>query len=423
MCIICYKPKGIELPKDDEIVHMFNRNPDGAGFAVQGWFYTEDENGEIDRSKDPVFGIMYKKGYMTSEALLKALHEIKYPENYNIAIHCRIKTHGEVDEGTCHPFPLGGNYNYLRQTSGFVKFEPNQVRGVLFHNGTFTSLGGKLNKNSSDTQDFVAGVATKYLGKSKMPNELSQAIVNELIGTSRVLVMYPNFNFQTLRMGSWYEHKGCWYSNMGYKQEYTTVTKTTYTQTPDPKEPVAEDTFVPCWGKPWIRYSTLNKLEEIVKNNMEPVNLKGTDESYGMPIYRTKYGTTQYYVDKDNLEIFKDDLLLEWDEYHMKEEYLYGQLGVTPEDEYIQFMDEEEMNDFCQMADVVDDFVYKYNGKEWYLDTVNMEAWTENGIRQGFKTGEQGHIKSQLKKNGAIKDNRKELEEKIEKETANEDHA
>ena len=107
MCIICLKPAGVDLPSDDEIKYMFEHNPHGAGFAIQG-----------DTRGDGVFRVEYHKGVMNVDDLLEALGPREKLKNLTVAIHCRIKTSGETDKFTTHPFPISNQYADLRKTDG-----------------------------------------------------------------------------------------------------------------------------------------------------------------------------------------------------------------------------------------------------------------------------------------------------------------
>jgi glutamine phosphoribosylpyrophosphate amidotransferase len=79
MCIIVYKPKGIEMPDKDTLKECWNCNSDGAGFAVS------------DGEK-----ITVHKGYMKFKKLYRALHLIDL-KDYDTIIHFRIGTSGLKD--------------------------------------------------------------------------------------------------------------------------------------------------------------------------------------------------------------------------------------------------------------------------------------------------------------------------------------
>ena len=95
MCIICLKPQGVDLPEDKEIKYMFEHNPHGAGFALQG-----------DIHGDGRFLVEYHKGFMNVDDLLEALGPREKLKDLNVAIHCRIKTSGETDQFTSFIFHL-----------------------------------------------------------------------------------------------------------------------------------------------------------------------------------------------------------------------------------------------------------------------------------------------------------------------------
>lgn len=320
MCIICIKPAGVDLPSDDEIKYMFNRNPHGAGFALQG-----------DIHGDGRFIVEYHKGFMNVDDLIEALGPREKLKNLTVVIHCRIKTSGETDKFTTHPFPISNQYCELRKLDG---------RGpVLFHNGVFSGLGGIINEKASDTQDFVVGVACRYLAKPVMPGKISQAIVKEIAGDCRVLVLYENKNFPMLKMGTWHEHNGCLYSNTGFK------TETTYSSS----------------------YSS---------------------GYYG---YGYGYGSHYKYDDKKDSTIDDDD-----SEYELLENG-----AIYLEDGYIWFEDDYVLLEWMDQAEKISDYIYKYHGERWYVDVINCEAYTDEGLRTYFNKNEVGHVRKQLKRTGA----------------------
>lgn len=194
-----YKPKGVEMPPEEVIRHLFKRNPDGAGFAIQG-----------DIRGDGHFGVFYQKGFMTADMLLDALRSLPDLKSFTVAVHCRKKTSGKIDPATCHPFPICRQYTAMKQLKG--------EGAVLFHNGEFQGLGGLLHPNASDTEDYVAGVATHYLAQPYQMNSPERKIIQKLTGKSRILILYPDQVHPVLKLGKWHQRKGCFYSKKIYKR-------------------------------------------------------------------------------------------------------------------------------------------------------------------------------------------------------------
>ena len=392
MCIICLKPAGVDMPSDKQIKHMFEKNPHGAGFALQG-----------DIHNDGRFLVEYKKGFMNVDDLIEALGPKDKLKNLTVAIHCRIKTSGETDKFTTHPFPISNQYADLRKTEGSGP--------VLFHNGVFTSLGGLVDKNSSDTQDFVVGIASRYLKKAKMPSKLAQAIIGEVVGSCRVLILYPHRNFPLLRWGDWHEYKGCYFSNTGYldedkpeedwREKYwgsaSSYCRYNYSGSREYDEwgcNIAPYAW-PRQDEDWIRFtpSRWQTLQGVMRDIEE-------DKEGTITCTFAVTGPQKWIVDEKKHQIYTEDRLPDVELREDEEDYLEG-IGYTyDEDEYIQFGDEDELLYFCDSARKKGDYEYEFNGKLWYIDTVNMEAYTDKGIKALFPTGEQGHAKNAFKKEG-----------------------
>ena len=392
MCIICLKPAGVDMPDDETIKYMFKVNPHGAGFALQG-----------DIHGDGRFIVEYHKGFMNVEDLLKALGDKSKLKDLTVAIHCRIKTSGETDAPTTHPFLISNQYNDLRKLDG--------KGAVLFHNGVFSGLGGLTNPKSSDTQDFVIGVANRYLAKPRMPKKLSVAIVNEIIGASRVLILYENRKFPMLRFGSWTEDNGCYYSNSGYKPTVTTYSGASYNcpyhthyrskYSEDYDEwlcNVAEYAWPDDEGG-WIRF-TEERWESRVKPAM--TNIRETCGGNIVCNFNTS-GDLEWFVDEEFRQIYTE----EYEEYveerrsvEREEIVLLGTSAYMEKGCHIFFDDEETMMAWCEAAKKHGEFKYGYRGRLWYLDTVQLEAFTIEGIKEFFETGQQGHVKRQLETKG-----------------------
>lgn len=190
MCVIAFSPKGVDAPTEQQIRDMFKANPDGAGYAYNG------RGGKVK----------FKKGFMTVDSLLKELQPLKRWKNTNLAIHFRIGTSGQNDKYTCHPFKISSRYDELRQLEG--------EGAVLFHNGVFAD-GGALDKNSSDTQDFVSAFAPLLKKYSK--SKVRDMALEGLISPSRVLIMYDNNRYKIY--GDWKKDGNLLVSNLSYKHQ------------------------------------------------------------------------------------------------------------------------------------------------------------------------------------------------------------
>lgn len=395
MCVICHKPVGKELPSDESIDKMFKQNPDGAGFAIQ----SVDKNGKCD--------IEYWKGFMTVEDFKKAIHSHGDLTNKRVVMHFRIKTSGKADAHTTHPFKMSSNFKDLRELHG--------KGSVLFHNGVFSGLGGIIDELSSDTQDFVIGVAMHYLRHAKQPNKIGEAIAKQIIGSCRVIILYPNAKFSYIKYGTWTTHTdGCEYSNMLWNTEPTkydwskwekpnyshyATTPSDVTSYKDINEfgcNVAKYAW-PSYTEHWINAGTRERFD-MIKNTAEILSTHDSVEPYSVATFK-QTGNVKWYLFPLSFDIVAEDHLEQFKDYQDMLEEMYL-LGVDPDDEIIEFEDEYQMSEFFMSGDQVDAFTYRVASKLWYLDTINLVAYTEKGIKEYFPTGEQGHVKRYMREYG-----------------------
>jgi hypothetical protein len=193
MCVIAFSPKGVDIPTESQLRQMWNCNPDGAGYAYV------DKKGSV----------VYRKGFLTFESLLKELEAPERFKNTNFAIHFRIGTSGKNDGATCHPFPISNNFGELRKTEGVAE-------SVLFHNGILSN-GGIVSPLASDTQDFV--VAMTPLLKKYNRSKARDHFIGQLIKGNRLLILYKNNTFKMF--GDWQKDGDIWVSNLNYKYDYS----------------------------------------------------------------------------------------------------------------------------------------------------------------------------------------------------------
>lgn len=404
MCVICYKPAGTKMPSDETVKKMFQKNPHGAGFAIQG---------NVDN--DGKFGVRFYKGFMNIEDLLKALHSRKDMDELTVVIHCRIKTSGETDQYTTHPFKMSSNYNDLRKLEG--------KGSVLFHNGIFSGLGHLVDKNSSDTQDFVVGVAMKYLKHAKMPSKVGLAVTGQIVGDCRVIILYQNKQCPYIRFGKWTKHTdGCEYSNMlwnttsnyssSYGYSYSTDYSKDWNKWGSKNKNVGESTVKkideygcniaqyawPNKGNEWVNAGSIERFNQIMKSAKTVDTTMLQKEHYSVCTF-TSTGDKKWYAFPDTYDFMTEEGI---ELFNKKEDLRAAMMEYSAdlEDETIGFLDEEEMLEFASRGRRISDYEVVYAGKHWYLDVINIEAYTDKGIEQYFKTGEQGHVKKYLKELG-----------------------
>jgi predicted glutamine amidotransferase len=178
MCVIIYKPEGLVLD-EHTIQECFTANPDGAGVAIV-------------RPNDT----LVHKGIMSLGKLTACIHEHRDSE---MVIHCRIATHGLINEKQTHPFIVSrriitskGNGNQ------FVTRKP-----VLFHNGMLSGYGTAI---YSDTVDMVTAVLAYLPSRQKRLKFLST------LGSKFVYIHQGRVNL----VGNFICVDGIWFSNQNH---------------------------------------------------------------------------------------------------------------------------------------------------------------------------------------------------------------
>lgn len=197
MCVICVKPKGVEMPPTTWIENMWWSNPDGAGFM-----YSTGKKVIID------------KGHMTLldfEDALKQLGKERDLKNTALVMHFRIGTAGGNIPANTHPFPISDSIPVLQKLMCSTKL------GIV-HNGIINITPRQ--KDISDTMEYIAAVLSplymydKEFYKSK---HLLQMIGNQT--NSKLAFLNPAGEIYTV--GNFTEDKGLLFSNTSYLSAYS----------------------------------------------------------------------------------------------------------------------------------------------------------------------------------------------------------
>lgn len=190
MCVIVIKMAGRELPKAEYMKNCEHRNKDGIGVALH---------------KSEASEITIKKTFKNADELNVWLVENVRVEDTCI-VHFRIATHGKVDEGNRHPFPITKNKEMLRQTELICKL-------AVAHNGVISQYGHET--KFSDTQQFIIDILSDEAIKNNIENPTIQKLISNYIANDRLVIMLENG--KTWRWGTWHEHEGIFYSNTSYE--------------------------------------------------------------------------------------------------------------------------------------------------------------------------------------------------------------
>ena len=188
MCIIVAKKSGVEVPSKIILEECDTYNPDGMGVGYRL------PNGLIRIKKDfPTFEKFYE---FVAKNITKDIDAI---------FHFRIATHGLVDYGNRHPFPITRNLKRMRQTDIIVDH-------MVAHNGVLSQYG--MGTIYSDSQKFTAKVLAEPKVKAEIGRPEVQAIINNIIKTSKLAILTPT-DFITI--GNFTEDAGVLYSNVSYR--------------------------------------------------------------------------------------------------------------------------------------------------------------------------------------------------------------
>lgn len=171
MCVICYKPAGAKMPKEDILRACFRANRDGIGFVTPRRFYKT----------------------MDFDSFMKNIKKVAAKEP--CIIHFRYATHGSVNIGNCHPF------------KGEIE---GQIPIFFAHNGILSidPIGDMTDSETAYVTKFLP-VAKKYGLHSKQFDN----VVERYRGGSRFAFMQGD---DVTLYGDFKSYDGCFYSNLNF---------------------------------------------------------------------------------------------------------------------------------------------------------------------------------------------------------------
>lgn len=192
MCIIVYKPAGVEMPAKTVWENCWSSNHDGIGLMYR-------EKGKV----------RIKKGFMSLQAFEKALEHLKRKTDLNaldLVVHFRFATHGTVNPGNCHPFPVTGNLKRMQEVD-------LAVSRALAHNGILHKFAPPKSLKVSDTMYFI------YKNHKNINRILKDTDGKFVLMTST----------KTQIFGKFVQEDGVFYSNNGYSTPaYTYISNSKY---------------------------------------------------------------------------------------------------------------------------------------------------------------------------------------------------
>jgi len=188
MCIIVFKPKGIELPDENILRRCYQNNNDGVGIAIQ---------------RDNIITIKKSLKWKTFNKYQKR----NARKEDNIIYHFRIATHGQINLQNTHPFIITRKGKEI--DSDFITTE----KPILAHNGIISNLTDVLKENS-DTKLLTLLLADKNV-KPILFTEGIKALITSIIDDDRLIIMDRKGN--NFMLGEFNQDKGIYYSNLTWK--------------------------------------------------------------------------------------------------------------------------------------------------------------------------------------------------------------
>ena len=195
MCIICVSKAGERQPTKAELVQMWNRNPDGAGYMYA-------KNGRVH----------IHKGFMSFNEFYRNLRNENLTDSDPVVYHFRIATQGGINPQMTHPFALTSDLNKTQALDVLCQL------GIA-HNGIIelTSDGDKV---FSDTAKFIAGYLTRIIRKqADVRDAACLEIIEELAGGRWALLDKSGY---IATVGKWESYRGLMFSNNSFKPYYFT---------------------------------------------------------------------------------------------------------------------------------------------------------------------------------------------------------
>lgn len=196
MCIIAYKPEGLNFPNKATLKSCFENNPDGGGymFAAGGCVHIV-------------------KGLMSFSAFYKSLKatRAKYGDAIPYVLHFRISTQAGTTADCTHPFPVSANMDKLRKLQLACNI------GIA-HNGIIhlTSTGYSKSITYNDTMLFITDYLSLIIRGKDYYKDNNTLLLIERLTDSRLAILDGSGHCELIGKG-WTEDGGIYYSNTSYK--------------------------------------------------------------------------------------------------------------------------------------------------------------------------------------------------------------
>ena len=197
MCVICYKPAGVDFPEVEALQNCFDTNSDGAGYmyAYKGKVYIRK-------------GLMTFKGFKDSiDDLDPRIDRKKTP----FVFHFRISTQAGIRKDCCHPYPLSKDMDELRKLKTMADF------GIA-HNGIISLTSEYSTKGKTptynDTMKFITDYLTLIIHDRYYYKNRDTISLIEKLAESKLAILDGTGHCELI--GKFIKYKDCWYSNDSY---------------------------------------------------------------------------------------------------------------------------------------------------------------------------------------------------------------
>jgi len=187
MCLIAYKPAGIEFPSR-LLLSTFARNRDGFGIMLSN----EDDTIYLNKVQPT-----------SSSEIEKMLPAFK---DRNAAFHWRMKTHGHIDLENVHPYQI-------------LSKDEHGLDMYMMHNGVLSCVN-EVDSSKSDTWHFIEAFLRPLLAKDPdlVYDEKFQNILGDMIGTNNKFLIMRGDTKEPIIINrtsgtSAEKYGGCWLSN------------------------------------------------------------------------------------------------------------------------------------------------------------------------------------------------------------------
>ena len=169
MCVIIYKPKGIELPSIELLTKARNHNSHGCGIVAPNVFY---------------------KG-LSFESFKRNLKKCSKEEP--VLIHFRYATHGSIKKANCHPF-------FDSDTNTF-----------FMHNGILSAI--KVKDDRTDSETAFRNILVPYIKKYGLDSTEVSETANWIKGYSKFAFIQGD---RVVLFGDYIFRDGLYFSNLRF---------------------------------------------------------------------------------------------------------------------------------------------------------------------------------------------------------------